>query len=170
MAGIRLPDCESRAVALAKRQVFPKALEVITGQLPFESFYCTVTPDKVAVMNHLGFPVNRDQFPWDVQGDCSCFLATNLNHSPCVKATPIELVKNNVQPFRRVAVNKARAMDRGGPAFVLEVVLDRNPSDAMVAGNPMQGLGPFAAASTQAICQSLFTVLQRWHYSYSSTV
>ena len=100
MAGIRLPDCESRAVALAKRQIFPKALEVITGQLPFKSFYCTVAPDKVAVMNHLGFPVNRDQFSWDVQGDCSCFFAANLNDSPCVGAAAIKLVENDLQPIR----------------------------------------------------------------------
>ena len=83
-----------------------------------------MTPDKIAVMNHLGFSVDRDQFSWDVQGNCSCFLTTNFNHSPCVKATPIKLVKNDLQPLRRIAVNKARAMDKGGASLVFEIILD----------------------------------------------
>ena len=137
---------KSRAVALAEFQVFPKALEIITGQLPFKSFYCTVAPNKIAVMDNLGFSIDGDQFSWDVQCDCCCLFTANLNGSPCVKAAAIELVENNLQPIRAVALNKTRAMDRGGAALVFEVVLDRNSCDAVMAGDPMQGLGSFATA------------------------
>jgi len=109
--GIRRPDVKSRAVALIKSQVFPKPLEVVSGQLTLKSFYSTVAPNKVVVMNYLGFPVNPDQLSGDVQCDCCCFFAANLNNSSCVKATAIELVENNLQPFRRIAINKARAMN-----------------------------------------------------------
>jgi len=125
-------------------QVFPKPFEVISSQLALKSLYSTVTPDQVAVMYHFGFPVNRDQFSGDVQCDCCCLFTANLNGSPCVKAAAIEFVENSLQPFRLVTVNKTRAVNRSRAAFVLEIVLDGNPCNAVMTSDPMQGLGPFA--------------------------
>jgi len=62
-------------------------------------------------MHHLGFSVNRDQFSGDVQRDRSGLVTSDFNDSPRVKAAAIELVENNLQPFRRVALNETRTMD-----------------------------------------------------------